>query len=334
MAIFQHKIYKENGEALPAIIMQKAVDAPPVGYTQITSVVDLDSYGFKNDGGFDYKAVRDCIKATVQQKGEDTVISTQTDPSTLTPALNDSYLVGPSPLHEWVGRTGRIAIWDGAKWDFEKTEKVGFDTLTSPEKYVCAVHKIGTHAQRLTTVVDVKELAKLGNTYNTKVLEVRRARFNVTMSMMHNYLEHIVEEFPSDNSGLNMVNDPSVLTPNLNDQWIVGYYAVGVWAGREGQVATWNGSSWDFWTRIFLLATEIALNDIDGTNYIWKYIELGLGGLIDGDNAIAMYDYINATPGTQWELIGFRAKSWIPEGLNNMSEFSDLLLDVYQNGNY
>lgn len=42
------------------------------------------------------------------------------------------------------------------------------------------------------------------------------------------------------------VTDPSTLTPSLGDRHIVAAGAIGAWAGKDEQIAEWNGSSWDF----------------------------------------------------------------------------------------
>lgn len=42
----------------------------------------------------------------------------------------------------------------------------------------------------------------------------------------------------------NLPIDPSTLTPQLNQAWQIGEGAVGVWLGRDEQVAMWDGSDW------------------------------------------------------------------------------------------
>jgi len=41
-----------------------------------------------------------------------------TDPSLLTPAAGDSYIVGPAAIGVWAGLDDQIAVWDGAAWAF------------------------------------------------------------------------------------------------------------------------------------------------------------------------------------------------------------------------
>lgn len=81
-------------------------------------------------------------------------------------------------------------------------------------------------------------------------------------------------------------------------------------------------------------APEIILAELTET-LILMYENEGLGGVIDGDNAAGMFDYINETAGTVYELgNGLRSKPWAPYGFSNMSEFADDLLNVLQNGIY
>jgi hypothetical protein len=45
---------------------------------------------------------------------------------------------------------------------------------------------------------------------------------------------------------LDIVTDPSALTPNSGDRYLVGSGATGDWAGQDAKIAQWNGTSWDF----------------------------------------------------------------------------------------
>ena len=40
------------------------------------------------------------------------------DPQTIIPVENESYLVGLSPLNEFIGKENNIATWNGTSWDF------------------------------------------------------------------------------------------------------------------------------------------------------------------------------------------------------------------------
>lgn len=50
------------------------------------------------------------------------VLSSETDPSTLTPSVNDSYLVLPGAVGLWLNKQHTIATWNGTSWDFTDPE--------------------------------------------------------------------------------------------------------------------------------------------------------------------------------------------------------------------
>lgn len=67
------KIYKENGETHPAIIVQDDVTAAPSGYTEITDIEGIAFYGVKAidpqiSGWSDKKCVRDKLKIAIYTK--------------------------------------------------------------------------------------------------------------------------------------------------------------------------------------------------------------------------------------------------------------------------
>lgn len=67
------KIYKENGETYPAIIIQDDVTAAPVGYTEVTDIVGISQYGCqgidpKISGWYDKKCVRDKLSTAIYTK--------------------------------------------------------------------------------------------------------------------------------------------------------------------------------------------------------------------------------------------------------------------------
>jgi hypothetical protein len=81
---------------------------------------------------------------------------------------------------------------------------------------------------------------------------------------------------------------------------------------------------------------EIILSEIIPYNLIYLYEDLGLGGIVDGDNSAGLIDYVNCTANTPFNVVegGIRNKSWIPEALNNMGELADIMMDIFLNGNY
>lgn len=58
-----------------------------------------------------------------------------------------------------------------------EVETIGFNNLTANEKIICAIHKIGTPAERLAAVGgDVSQLIIYGDEYGRKLLGVRKER--------------------------------------------------------------------------------------------------------------------------------------------------------------
>lgn len=262
----------------------------PADYTDINSIENLNDFGF-NLEEYDYKRVRDLIKAEV--------------------------------------------------------DSIGFGSLTASQKVIAATHKIGTHAERLAAFGgNVDTLVLVGVDYHSKVSEVRRIRMAYGISCVHNHLEHITLEInvkllqndptnfqKQDNSGLTTLDVPPV-SPTVEDRYIVGSSPSGDWIGQEGNIAEWNGSNWFFVPRIFVTLPEWILKTIDPDNLLYKYLDLGLGGFIDGDNATGLLDYINSTTGTTWQGSGLRSEPYTPEGLADMSAFADKMLDILQKGIY
>lgn len=53
-------------------------------------------------------------------------------------------------------------------------------------------------------------------------------------------------------------------SPSVNDTYLVACGATGAWAGQAGNLATWNGSSWDFTTPT---QADVIFNATDGLQY-------------------------------------------------------------------
>ena len=158
-------------------------------------------------------------------------------------------------------------------------ETIGFSNLTANEKYIATIHKIGTHAERLSALNgNVENLVLIGLQYHVKVSDVRKIRLGFAVAEVHNRL---------------------------------GFITIGPYT-----------------------AAEIILSEILPYNYLYTFTELGLGGLCDNDNSEGLFDYLNSTVGSTWELTGLRSKPWTPEGMTDMEEFCDKMLDILQNGNY
>lgn len=80
-------------------------------------------------------------------------------------------------------------------------------------------------------------------------------------------------------------------------------------------------------------APEVVLNEIT-EEIIIMYENEGLGGVCDGDNMPALFDYFNETAGTPYEGAGLKSKTWVPLGLNDCMELANIILDILQKGIY
>ena len=308
----------------------------------LTNHVEDSAFGIPMYLGKDYRYIRDEIKRCIELTGSTNTLSVEDDPSTLTPNSGDTYLIGTGATKEFVNKSGKVAEWTGSGWTFYKLSEYGFNFLSPTEKVIATKHKIGSHHQRLAALGgDVNLLVEIGLLYHATVGAVRLVRLGFAVSAMHNHTEHIVIELdatdpdlaPIDNSGLDVFNTPPV-SPSGGTKVIVGYEPTGAFVGLEEYIVIWTGTEWSPVPRVFVTYPELALMLIDADNYIYKFQELGFGGLIDGDNGVGLFDWINATIGTKWAASGLRVMPWTPEGLNNFSEFADKLLDILQNGNY
>lgn len=57
-------------------------------------------------------------EGTNEEEWQDSVLSIETDPSSLTPSTDDRYLIGGSAIGSWVGRDGQIAEWRGSRYRY------------------------------------------------------------------------------------------------------------------------------------------------------------------------------------------------------------------------
>src|SRR3989304_7914094 len=79
------KIYKENNELIPAIVIRVDGDTPPDNFTEVTDIVEVEKYGLsginkKIQGWRDKKAVRDKLKTLIYTKmGVITMADTEND---------------------------------------------------------------------------------------------------------------------------------------------------------------------------------------------------------------------------------------------------------------
>lgn len=47
-------------------------------------------------------------------------------------------------------------------------------------------------------------------------------------------------------SVISVLDDPSTITPNIGDSYLIADSAVGVWSGKDGQIATWGTVNWAY----------------------------------------------------------------------------------------
>ena len=89
------------------------------------------------------------------------------------------------------------------------------------------------------------------------------------------------------------VTDPSTLTPTSGQQYIVAPSAIGVWSGKDNNIATYNGASWTFALPVQGGVTYVLdVNTIYTTNGItWKQIGAVQEAPLDGK----VYGRQNAT---------------------------------------
>lgn len=107
--------------------------------SDISSIENWYKYGILTTKYLDkdYIFIRDRIRELVEQIAITGTISTETDPTTLTPVSGDKYYVGSSALGDWTGYDGTIAEWDGSNWVFLDSIFYGYTLLSSEQKEIC-----------------------------------------------------------------------------------------------------------------------------------------------------------------------------------------------------
>lgn len=94
------------------------------------------------------------------------------------------------------------------------------------------------------------------------------------------------------------VTDPSTLTPSAGERWIVATGGVGVWSGKDDDIAEWDGVQWDFITPTEGFACEVLDEDqyYAYTGTAWVILPDFLGAVSgtppSTDHAISRYDGI------------------------------------------
>ena len=165
-----------------------STDSVPTDYLDITSIEHYSDYGFSVNDTTDYKFVRDAMKGHTEQTGENDVLGTVSDPAIISsPATDDAYIVGASPIGDFTGQEGKIAVWNGSSWDFRWKYEHGFVLSTPTEKQILTEHKIGTTAQRIATV-GADNTVMLGIQYHERSVEARQVRMAYATGEVHSRL--------------------------------------------------------------------------------------------------------------------------------------------------
>jgi len=68
-----------------------------------------------------------------------------TDPTTLTPANGDTYIVAASATDDWAGKDGQVAVWDGSAWAFG-VPRLGWVAYVEDEEVLTAYKAAGWSA--------------------------------------------------------------------------------------------------------------------------------------------------------------------------------------------
>lgn len=96
------------------------------------------------------------------------------------------------------------------------------------------------------------------------------------------------------------VTDPSTLSPSIGERWIIGIGAIGVWSGKDNQIAEWDGSTW-----IYTVPNEGFATWVEDEDVIYVYngtVWVKIGGTVDhgnlnglGDDDHTQYSRVDST---------------------------------------
>lgn len=154
----------------------KIESTPSLGYVDISSVVNWWDFG--RDLDKDYSYVRREIKALVDQKGIDSVISTISTPPG-SPADGDKHYIDPlaTATGDWAGYEGYIAKYDlgNTLWIKEPPCHEGYRLCTTAEKDICAELKIGSSADHFADY-GVPAIVDYGVEYHRQSILAREER--------------------------------------------------------------------------------------------------------------------------------------------------------------
>jgi hypothetical protein len=191
-----------------------------------------------------------CKKVTYENC---TVLGTKITPPS-TPQTGDKYFVGVGATGAWLGQDGNLALWNGAAWDF-----------------IIPSQEVILNKASIQTLIDdllVYESTKIAQCFLCSDFDYTDEKdYVITLGVTDAQRVLVPYEYPpasgkfyyasrqrsfdlfyniSDPPVIGTETDPSTLTPVLYDKYLIGVGAVGVWAGKDGEVAIWNGSIWLF----------------------------------------------------------------------------------------
>jgi len=152
-------------------------------YQDISSVENIYKFGHLTK--YDFKKVRDEMKNFVIALGNSNIISEETNPATLSPSVDDGYLIGAGAIGEWAGKDGQVAKYDGAVWIYfngdgiaSAIETFGFSYLNATDAKIAAAHLIGSIGQQIVAYnYNAEEKEKEQFLYKINVQECRKSRF-------------------------------------------------------------------------------------------------------------------------------------------------------------
>ena len=176
----------------------------------------------------------------------DSVLSVDADPSTLTPSIGDRHLIADGAVGDWTGKDGQIAVRGSFDWAYS-TPQNGWTVKVDDDNTILYHHE-GDYVSGVWSWI----------------------------------IQSFTEEW--QDSVLSIETDPSTLTPSDNDRFLIGTSAVGIWSGKDDQIATWNGAAYEYF------------EPNDGTNV-----------KVDDDDASGLqfipYHYEGDYPSGQWNRI-------------------------------
>ena len=193
----------------------------PLGYQDISGVQNINDFGHLTK--YDFKKVRDEMKNFIIQLGHGSSLSTETDPSTLSPSLGDGHLIGVGAVGDWTGKDGQYAKWDGAIWVYftgsgisSPAEEFGFSYLNTVEAKTAATHLIGSIGQQLIAFgynAGEKEEAQLE--YKLQVQECRTLRYEWAEN-------HFLQQIPANTGEVLAVIEADNLHNRYRDHGLDG----------------------------------------------------------------------------------------------------------------